>query len=145
MTLTLKLPPELEQRLTEQSERKHLSVNDYAIQLLDQSSTIPEKNKQAIALLQSWIDAPPEEIEEEEQAEQRITAESEKSSALPESDIPISERNKRAIALLQSWIDASEEEIAEQKETWEFLVRALDEDRTSDRKLFPPELKGISW
>lgn len=53
MTLTLNLPAELEQRLIKQSEKKHLSVSEYAIQLLDQSSTIPEKNKQAIALLQS--------------------------------------------------------------------------------------------
>lgn len=145
MTLTLKLPPELEQRLIEQAERKLLSVNEYAIQLLDQSSTIPEKNKQAIALLQSWIDAPPEDDEEEEQAEQSDTAESEKRSALPESDIPISERNKRAIALLQSWIDASEEEIAEQKETWEFLVQALDEERHGYREYYPEEMKGVSW
>lgn len=145
MTLTLKLPPELEQRLIEQSERKHLSVNDYAIQLLDQSSTLPEKNKQAIALLQSWIDAPPEEGEEEEQAEQSTAVESEKHSTLPESDIPLSERNQRAIALLQSWIDASEEEIEEQKETWEFLVQALDEERHGYREYYPAELKGISW
>ena len=26
-----------------------------------------------------------------------------------------------------------------------YLIRVLDEDRTSDRRLFPSELKGISW
>ena len=45
--------------------------------------------------------------------------------------------------LLQSWMDAESAE--EQRETIEYLVRALDEDRLSDRKLFPEELKGESW
>ena len=38
-----------------------------------------------------------------------------------------------------------EEGAGEQRETIEYLVRALDEDRLSDRKLFPKELKGKSW
>lgn len=38
------------------------------------------------------------------------------------------------IQLLKSW---SEEDEQEQKETWEQLKQALDEDRLSDRKLFP--------
>ena len=38
--------------------------------------------------------------------------------------------------------DESEEE---QRETIEFLLRALDEDRLSDRKLFSEELKGKTW
>jgi hypothetical protein len=42
-------------------------------------------------------------------------------------------RNQRAIALLDEWRMADDEE---QRETWEFLKRALDEDRLSDRKLF---------
>ncbi len=39
-----------------------------------------------------------------------------------------------AVALLQSWCD---EDAQEQRETWTFLKTALDEDRLSDRKLFP--------
>ena len=39
-----------------------------------------------------------------------------------------------AIKLLQSW---SSDETQEQRETWELLKKALDEDRLSDRKLFP--------
>jgi hypothetical protein len=38
-----------------------------------------------------------------------------------------------------------EADIVEQKETGDFLIRALDEDRPSNRKLFPPELEGITW
>ncbi len=53
------------------------------------------------------------------------------------------ERREKAVALLQSWIDDGDEE--EQKETGEYLIRVLDEDRLSDRKLFPEEMKGISW
>jgi hypothetical protein len=45
--------------------------------------------------------------------------------------------NQEAIALLDSWAEADDEEIREQQETWEFLRRALDEDRPSYRKLFP--------
>ncbi|MCG3160854.1 MAG: hypothetical protein JMDDDDMK_01929 [Acidobacteria bacterium] len=53
------------------------------------------------------------------------------------------ERREKAIALVQSWIDEGDEK--EQKETGEYLIRVLDEDRLSDRKLFPVELKGVSW
>ena len=43
----------------------------------------------------------------------------------------------------QSWED--EGDVDEQRETLEYLIQALDEDRLSDRKLFPKELKGKSW
>lgn len=39
-----------------------------------------------------------------------------------------------AIELLQSWFGDDTEE---QRETWEYLKKTLDEDRISDRKLFP--------
>ena len=45
--------------------------------------------------------------------------------------------------LLQSWMNEESEE--EQRETIGFLLRALDEDSLSDRKLFPEELKGKTW
>lgn len=46
-------------------------------------------------------------------------------------------------ALIQSWMNEGDAE--EQRETLEYLVHALDEDRLSNRKLFPKELKGRSW
>ena len=55
------------------------------------------------------------------------------------------DRTVNAVALLQSWIDADDTEIAEQQGTGDYLIRVLDEDRLSDRKLFPPELKGVTW
>ena len=60
--------------------------------------------------------------------------------SLPQAD---AERRAEAIALLQSWIDRGYDPDKEEEST-EFLLM-LDEDRLSDRKLFPPELKGITW
>ena len=43
--------------------------------------------------------------------------------------------NQAALDLLRSWREDGDED--EQRETWEFLQQALDEDRLSDRPLFP--------
>ena len=48
-----------------------------------------------------------------------------------------------AVDMLQSWIE--DEDIEDQRETGKYLVQALDEDRLSERKLFPSETKGITW
>jgi hypothetical protein len=45
--------------------------------------------------------------------------------------------------LLQSWLNDENDE--EQKETGEYLIQALDEDRLSNRQLFSPEMKGVTW
>ncbi len=47
-------------------------------------------------------------------------------------------------SLLQSWID-EEDDAGEQRETGEYLVRTLDEDRLSGRQMFPTEHKGDTW
>ena len=44
-------------------------------------------------------------------------------------------RNQAVIELLRSWEEEGDEE--EQTETWEYLRTALDEDRLSNRPLFP--------
>ena len=46
---------------------------------------------------------------------------------------PFNEKNQAAILMLDSWLDGDE---TEQKQTFEYLKKALDEDRLSDRKLF---------
>ena len=56
--------------------------------------------------------------------------------------LPAQDRGERLGELLQSWI---EEDREEQKDTFEYLVGSLDEDRPSQRKLFPAAMKGISW
>ncbi|WP_226889608.1 hypothetical protein [Nostoc sp. MG11] len=57
--------------------------------------------------------------------------------------ILLKEKQSKLVNLLQSWID--EDDAKEQQETGEYLIHALDEDRLSDRKLFPLELKGVTW
>ncbi|BBC23920.1 hypothetical protein [Pseudanabaena sp. ABRG5-3] len=55
--------------------------------------------------------------------------------------ILLRQKQAKAVNLIQSWID--DEDIEEQQETGEYLIHALDEDRPSERKLFPVEMKGI--
>jgi len=57
--------------------------------------------------------------------------------------LAVQANHQSAADVLQSWIDHGD--AAEQRETYELLTRALDEDRPSGRKLFPPELKGVTW
>ena len=57
--------------------------------------------------------------------------------------LPSNEPHGKLAALLQSWIVEGDSQ--EQKETGEYLIRSLDEDRLSKRSLFPPELKGVTW
>ena len=62
---------------------------------------------------------------------------------LRDKHLPPQERSAELVSLLQSWIDHGDS--AEQCATGSYLVRTLDEDRLSDRKLFPAELKGVTW
>ncbi|MBF2027286.1 MAG: hypothetical protein IGS48_11030 [Oscillatoriales cyanobacterium C42_A2020_001] len=57
--------------------------------------------------------------------------------------ILLKQKQTEAVSLLQSWIDDEDDE--EQQETGQYLIQALDDDRLSERKLFPVELKGITW
>jgi len=57
--------------------------------------------------------------------------------------ILLKQKQAKLVNLLQSWMD--EEDAEEQQETGEYLIHALDEDRLSERKLFPIELKGVTW
>ena len=45
--------------------------------------------------------------------------------------------NHAAIELLRSWREGDEYDEEEMRTTWEYLKQTLDEDRPSDRKLFP--------
>jgi hypothetical protein len=46
-------------------------------------------------------------------------------------------KNQAAIELLRSWREGDEEDLQDQRETWEFLKKALNEDRLSDRDRVP--------
>lgn len=46
------------------------------------------------------------------------------------------EKNQAAIELLDSWLNENED-ATEHQQAWDFLKNTLDEDRLSDRPLFP--------
>ncbi len=94
MTLTLTLPPELEQYLYQQAKQHGLSVEAVTLQLLSESILSRQKESEAADILQTWID---------------------------------------------------DKDVAEQKETGNYLIQALDEDRLSERQLFPLDMKGVTW
>ena len=55
----------------------------------------------------------------------------------------LKQKQTEAVNLLQSWIDDGD--VEEQQETGQYLIQALDDDRFCERKLFPIEMKGITW
>ncbi|EGJ30212.1 MULTISPECIES: hypothetical protein [Moorena] len=57
--------------------------------------------------------------------------------------ILVRQKQAEAVNLLQSWID--DQDIDEQQETGQYLIDALDQDRLSERQLFPIEMKGVTW
>jgi predicted transcriptional regulator len=104
----------------------------------------PERVNAAGATITLTLDSELEQRLQQEASRQGLSPEQYAAQALEEHVSQADrERREKAIALVQSWIDEGDEE--EQKETWEYLVGVLDEDRTSVRKLFPEELKGVSW
>ncbi len=56
MTLTLNLPPELEQYLLQEASQHGLSVEAFALQLLTNSLELKQKQAEAVNLLQAWMD-----------------------------------------------------------------------------------------
>lgn len=57
--------------------------------------------------------------------------------------ISLKPQQSEAADLIQAWLD--DEDSEEQQETGQYLIHALDCDRWSERKLFPVEMKGITW
>jgi hypothetical protein len=57
--------------------------------------------------------------------------------------MPGARANGKLARLLQEWVDEDDGE--EQQETGDYLIQVLDEDRLSDRPLYPEEMKGVSW
>lgn len=96
MTLHLQLPPQLHERLRQESERRGETAETLALRILDEH-------------------LPP----------------------------PVDARRAAALALLQQWME-EDSQMQDSEEAEEFF-RGLDAARTSDRPLFPPEMKGISW
>ncbi len=68
MTLTLNLPPELEQYLLQEAKQQGISLEAITLQLLENSILVRQKQSEAVNLLQSWIDD--EDIEEQQETGQ---------------------------------------------------------------------------
>lgn len=68
MTLTLYLTSEIEQYLTQKATEQGISVEAYALKLLEDTVLKQEKQTRLVNLLQSWID-------EEDEQEQQETGE----------------------------------------------------------------------
>ncbi len=79
-----------------------------------------------------------------EEAERLGLASDEYATRLIVESLPIEKRREALVALLQKWID---EPVADEEagETSEDLLGALDQSHSSDRRLFPPDMKGITW
>lgn len=58
---------------------------------------------------------------------------------------PLDARRAAAIAMLRQWMEEDAALSPEEEAANEEFFRGLDAARTSNRPLFPPELKGISW
>lgn len=94
MVLMLNVTAEMELYLNREAQKKGVSVEAYALEMLQEQISNKEKQTNLVDVLDSWLD---------------------------------------------------EDDVHEQESTGEFLIKALDEDRLSERKLFPPEMKGVSW
>lgn len=61
-----------------------------------------------------------------------------------ERNIPANDQRQKLMALLDARIAEAECGSDQDGDPDEFL-RAIDEDRLSDRPLYPPEMKGVTW
>ena len=59
--------------------------------------------------------------------------------------LPPADRAAAAEAWFRLWVAEAEKATPEDEAEAEAFFKALDEDRPSYRKLFPDELKGITW
>jgi hypothetical protein len=90
------------------------------------------------------LDLPPE-LEQYllQEAEQQGLSVEAMTLQLLANSLQLRQKQAEAVDMLQAWID--DKDVEEQQETGGYLVQVLDEDRLSDRKLFPLEMKGITW
>ena len=65
MTLTLNIPVEIEQYLTQKAQEQSLSMEAYALQLLLERISTQDKSAQLVDLLQSWMDDEDDEEQKE--------------------------------------------------------------------------------
>jgi predicted transcriptional regulator len=66
MSLTIELPPDLEQRLRQEASHKGKSVTEYVLSALEAQLEAErlERNRGAVALMKQWLAEPPNEEDE---------------------------------------------------------------------------------
>ena len=77
-----------------------------------------------------------------EAAETRGISAAEYTVQLLEQSVQRQSRNEGLIALMNEWMQRDEEDDGDI--SWEEMLQQFDKDR-GYRKLFPPELKGMTW
>src|SRR5260370_5931615 len=105
----------------------------------DESVDLPPVNQAAIELLRRWREED-EQVSDDQDGAQKLPTDSSAISIEdePSQGVVLSPESQELIQVLRSWRENDEDEDAEeQRTTWEYLKQALDEDRISDRKLFP--------
>lgn len=156
MMLQFTLPPELEDRLRREADRQGLPPHAVVLKLLeshlppaDPATALSAADRRAatIAMLQQWA-AEDEAMTEEEAASnaavlRAIDEDRLSDRKLFEAILPPADRAAALRALFEQW--RAEDESAPAGDPDYDFFQALDAARTSNRKLFPSELKGISW
>jgi hypothetical protein len=100
--------------------------------MADRSSSPPA----SLELLLHEIEATPREYWADLLATLRQFRQKIPSTAPAVIDAEQAQKNQVAIDLLDSWLNDTED-ASEHQQAWDFLKTALDEDRLSDRPLFP--------
>jgi hypothetical protein len=121
-TLLLELPPELYERLRAEAQRRGKPTQAVAEALLVEQLRAAEPIS----------DSPPAYPELAPEVRAMLTSMTTDDLVVPPQGTP-----DDAIALLRSWNEVDEIAAAEQADTLEYLMQALDEDRLSNRPLFP--------
>lgn len=92
------------------------------------------------------LELPPELVERlRSEARRQGTSEGDCARRILDRYLPPSGPKAHLIASLQTWAEAAKSPTPEDRAEGEALRRALDEDRLSDRPLYPTDLEGVTW
>jgi ferritin len=95
-----------------------------------------KRSTTSLELLISEIEATPREYWTELLETLRQFRQTISSTTSPIINAEQAQKNQTAINLLDSWL-SEDEDASEHQQTWNYLKKAMDEDRLSDRLLFP--------
>ncbi|MCE9534273.1 MAG: hypothetical protein K8T89_24605 [Planctomycetes bacterium] len=123
MAIQLSLSSDLETRLHAAASDEGMSAEQYAVEAIEEK--LPVSESPAVG-------------------NHAFTAGNGKPATLPEEKPPLSAKTLAAIAMLKAWAKEAEEMTDEESAENEAILRAIDENRLSDRKLFTEILSDKS-